>query len=571
MKNMPSFAKLLAMHLAASGVKQTYLATTAHISYNYLQRLLAGGRHPSDQVVYNLAQALRLTPEQTGALLIAAGHTPSAAFLQAMLEEPEPRHAFSDASTAPQPLTHMIQRLYRLAQRIPEPEIDAFVEEMHYLMNYAHFKYVICGGANLLEHSPLDKPTPILDHHKHSGTLPEQASLSLIAQVVGELHGKQDTALAFAEGFSPSIQTMEQVLTAIDQFIGTLFAGEAVASYRPDIARQMLDMLQMGAPWEIRRRIAEGLPDLCRLDVEGTLHLLSILRDDHDDQRGVDIRRRVLEALPKVVEVAPETLPDAIALLHSHPGDDQYVLLTSAEVCYTLQTLLTLLKTKHHVALPDISTRLSAAALAQCSAELARFHRHLVELARDATQESLRYAQALYDLLREPETALLSIREGVRSPEKLIQWVAVRSLEQVLPVLPHETLALYQVALRTTAYRNVRRTVAKAFPVLVRCLNEAELSVRTLARAIMIDLATDPDVYIRRAVADHAMHLFAIDREFLLTILRLLSKERDQAIRSRLQPVALRLAQVWLIWYAETAGLVDPMPSQQTVRPPFGE
>ena len=124
--------------------------------------------------------------------------------------------------------------------------------------------------------------------------------------------------------------------------------------------------------------------------------------------------------------------------------------------------------------------------------------------------------------------------------------------------------------LHSTAKRNVRRTVAKALPGLLQCLKEASLSTRALARAVISDLAADADIYIRRAVADHAMQIFHIDREFLLVLLRQMHKDTDQAIRHRLQPVALRLAQIWLIWYAETAGLVDTKHGRNTAAP-FGE
>ena len=84
------------------------------------------------------------------------------------------------------------------------------------------------------------------------------------------------------------------------------------------------------------------------------------------------------------------------------------------------------------------------------------------------------------------------------------------------------------------------------------------------------DLAIDSDLYIRRAVADHAMQIFLTDREFLLILLRQMQKDNDSAIRHRLRPVALCLAQVWLTWYAETAGLVDAKRRSQTTVP-FGE
>ncbi|MGH2478937.1 MAG: helix-turn-helix domain-containing protein, partial [Ktedonobacteraceae bacterium] len=55
------FAQLLEDYINASGVKRVHIASVAGISYNYLARLLAGTRKPSDQVVHKLAQALHLT------------------------------------------------------------------------------------------------------------------------------------------------------------------------------------------------------------------------------------------------------------------------------------------------------------------------------------------------------------------------------------------------------------------------------------------------------------------------------------------------------------------------------
>src|SRR5947209_15722249 len=180
---------------------------------------------------------------------------------------------------------------------------------------------------------------------------------------------------------------------------------------------------------------------------------------------------------------------------------------------------------------------------------------------------------ALHNLLPAPDTLLISLREGIQSHETLIQLVTVRYLERILPARPAEALKLYELLLRTQTQKNVRRPVAKALPALLHCLKETSLPVRALARTIILALAGDPDIPIRRAVADHAMQLFTIDREFLLVLLKRMQKETDPAIRHRLRPVALQLAEVWLIWYAETAGLVDMnrRGHTQVVKQPFGE
>jgi hypothetical protein len=188
-------------------------------------------------------------------------------------------------------------------------------------------------------------------------------------------------------------------------------------------------------------------------------------------------------------------------------------------------------------------------------------------------QECLQFSMALHNLLQAPDTLLLSLEEGLQSEKKLIQLVAVRYLERILLVRPVKTLELYQLLLQTANEKNVRRPVAKAIPGLLQCLKETSLPARALARSVILSLLEEPDLSFHRAVADHAMEIFSIDREFLLLLLQRMHKEKDRVIRHRLRPVALRLAQVWLIWYAETTKLIDlPKKSHtQILKPPFGE
>src|SRR5438045_2117631 len=80
---MKQFTQLLGKYIDSSGMKQIRIAATAGISYNYLQRLVSGNRNPSEQVVYKLAEALHLSPEQTSGLVAAAGFAPSPALLNA--------------------------------------------------------------------------------------------------------------------------------------------------------------------------------------------------------------------------------------------------------------------------------------------------------------------------------------------------------------------------------------------------------------------------------------------------------------------------------------------------------
>jgi hypothetical protein len=390
----------------------------------------------------------------------------------------------------------------------------------------------------------------------------EQAHLDVIAQIIGELHAEPDGG-AFGGLTSDTLSTL-------DRLIGNLLTGEIQASnYHPQLVAQTLDMLSQGAPWEIRRRIAEALPPLCHLDVAGALRLMEVLRLDQDSVRGADIRRRVIEALPALFDVAQEAMLSALQLLSPKSGDDIYVALAIVEACGDIQVRArSLLEQKEHALSLDLGESIQ-----RSLPEIASIQRHILINWEEAERESLQFSMALHNLLPAPDTLLISLEEGLQSPEKLIQLVTVRYLERILPVRPAEALKLYLLLPGLARHKNVRRAAAKALPALLSCLKETSLSTRALARSVILMLSEDPDIPIRRTVADHATQIFSLDREFLLILLRKMHKDADQAIRHRLRPVALCLAEVWLIWYAETAGLVNATKRGHTevLKEPFAE
>ncbi len=564
---MKKFAQLLGSYITTAGTKQTHVASNAHISYNYLQRLLAGDRNPSDQVVYKLAQALHLSGEQTGELLAAAGFAPPLALLQKSVEQVQTENSVPVSTKELDQATKLSQQLYCLTREIPDTLQSSFGEEMRQLLGYARYKYLLSGGTSVLAldriepPSLTDAPTNMLHHHPY---------LDFIAELVGNLN--EDSArenTTREEGIPQPSQAVENMLSAIDQLTGNILAGEMSAGYyQPQLIVQMFEMLREGAPWEIRRRIAEALPGLCRLDVSGAEHLMEALRLDSDDVRGVDIRRRVIEALPALFEASRQSLPTIIRLLHPRLGDDIYVALATIEVCSDIQHMA-----KQFVELNSSVGESSSEEgnVQQCMADISHVQRQIIMDWEGVERETLQFSLALHNLQCAPDTMMLSLSEGLQSPEYKIQLVAARYLERILPSRPLQTLEMYKRLLHTATRKNVRRTVAKALPVLLQCLKEASLPIRALARSVISDLAVDPDIYVRRAVADHAMHIFHIDREFLLVLLRQMHKDTDHAIRHRLQPVALCLAETWLVWYAETAGLVATKQDHRKVVSPFGE
>lgn len=556
------FSQLLENHITVSGLKHGHLASTAGISYNYLARLLAGTRHPSDQVVCGLSKALHLSQEQTADLLSAAGFVPPISLIAASDQDQKTESAsvppFTDSANENQ-MHRLVQQFYRLTQEVPERFQDPFLEEMKCLLGYLRYKYVL--NSNMpVRHFDLIRSTPA-----HSNLLiasNEQTYLDVIAQIVGEL------------SLEPGDQTeedhsTEDTLSTLDQLIGNLLTGAiSTANYHPQIVTQTLDILNQGAPWEIRRRIAKALPPLCRLDTAGAVRLMEVLRMDLDGVRGPDIRRRVIEALPALFDADPQSLPVITRFLHPRQDDDIYTALATIEACGDLQMKARLLLEKKGKDLKDPGEKPN-----RFLSEIASIQRNIPVNWDESERESLLFSIALHNLLPAPDTLLISLEEGLHAKEMLTQLVTVRYLERILPVRPAEVLRLYLLLPHISLHKNVRRAIAKAFPTLLQSLSDTPLSIRTLARSVILMLAEDTDVLIRRAVADHAMQMFSIDREFLQIVLKRMYKDTDPAIRHRLRPVALCLAETWLIRYAETAGLVNATKQGhvQAIKQPFGE
>ena len=558
------FAQLLQGYINASGVKRVHVASVAGISYNYLSRLLAGTRKPSDQVVHKLAQALHLTKEQTAELLSTAGFIPSLLLVDNSDGKSQEIHdpvSLSSHIEERNQVNRLTQQFYHLVVEVPEALHPSFLEEMRCLLSYARYKYILGDSSAFLDRTrSLAEATP--PHVQH--VTDQQDHLDIVAQIVGELFIDTDEPVEKIRDIA------EDTLFTIDHLIGNLLSGEiSAATYHPQLVAQVLDMLRDGTPWEIRRRVAEALPSLCRLDASGAERIMESLRMDLDEIRGPDIRRRVIEALPTLFDSVPLSLPTVLKLLQPRTDDDVYVALATVESCGDIQRKATALlaqkQKRDRLEIKNIIHKLLP--------EITSIQRQILMNWAGEEQESLQFSMALHNLLPAPDTLLISLEEGLQSEKKLIQLVAVRYLERVLPERPVKTLQLYQQLLRTAAEKNVRRPVAKAIPGLLQCLKEASLPARTLARTVILALLDEPDILFHRAVADHAIDIFSIDREFLFILLQRMHKDKDQVIRHRLRPVALRLAQVWLMWYAETAKLID-LPKKgagHILQSPFGE
>ncbi|GAG45198.1 unnamed protein product, partial [marine sediment metagenome] len=95
-----------------------------------------------------------------------------------------------------------------------------------------------------------------------------------------------------------------------------------------------LESLSQDSPVETRRRVAEALPGLLRLDVDGGMRLIEILRRDWDERWKSDIRRRAIEALPSLVPDDRSVVEEQLRLVDM---DEIYTVIAIVEVLHHLR------------------------------------------------------------------------------------------------------------------------------------------------------------------------------------------------------------------------------------------
>ncbi len=274
--------------------------------------------------------------------------------------------------------------------------------------------------------------------------------------------------------------------------------------------------------WEIKRRIAEALPQLVELQPEATLQLAALLRDDFHPDYQADIRRRVVEAVPALSRYRTK---EALRLLTFREGDGIYTAMAIVEALHDLES----------------AGRITAVASERYLATL--------RLENSTHEEVIAYLHRLLHEAREtPATALLSMRGMWNHEEKLYKICIVRTAPRLLQTHPHPVLDLMAYFLRRdeggepVEHKNVRRPVAKALPEITALLADAPPDLQEKAEHLFQMLARDPDLHVRRALGDALLRLVAITPPLALAVMDALIHDPDPYVRQRVGRALLKLA-----------------------------
>ena len=274
--------------------------------------------------------------------------------------------------------------------------------------------------------------------------------------------------------------------------------------------------------WETKRRITEALPRLVQMQPEAALRIANILRNDYHTDYRADIRRRVVEAVPALYEYRPE---ESLALLALREQDEVYVGMAILEALYNME-----------------ERGIIEAGIVQKYSNGLQFDEPL-------HTEVIAFLNELLEMVRDqPKAGLDSMISRRDDPERLIKIVIQRTAPRLLAQFPADILTLMTYFLRRNddrfpvEHQNIRRPVSRALPEIIDLLPDAAANVQEQIVRILHYLAQDPDIHVRRAFGDALDRLAAIEPDLAVEMMDILIQDQDPYVRQRTWHALLQLS-----------------------------
>ncbi len=313
----------------------------------------------------------------------------------------------------------------------------------------------------------------------------------------------------------------------IDDLLGEILARRS-EEHPLGLLFESLEAAAQQDRWEIKRRITEALPKLVQLQPDAALHLADLLRSDYHPDYRADIRRRVVEAVPVLYRYRPEA---ALQLLVYRPQDEVYTAMATVEVLHDLEN--------QGLISPTTAQPYFAA----------------LRLEDPIQQEVIAYLrQLLQEARSHPDAALASMHANRAHPERIFRICILRVAPRLLKSQPEATLDLIAYFLRQNEdgtpaeHQNLRRPVSKALPEILNLLpDQAQKAPQLTGKigTILHVLAQDPDIHVRRALGDTLDRLASLNADLVVTVLDTAIQDQDPYVRQRAWRTLLQLADLY--------------------------
>lgn len=423
-------------------------------------------------------------------------------------------------------------------------------EETNHLLEAAGFAALPVGGGAMLANPHLQRLSEVFNQLAQTpGISPEAVGMAVhIATMV--LDGYRLTHLAAQTGVTieispPTVPSLPSdisppvvlrplpvaSLTPEEGLIDDLL-GEILARNSDEHPLSMLfESLEVAAQqdrWELKRRITEALPKLIQLQPDSALRLANRLRSDYHPDYRADIRRRVVEAVPMLYRYRPEA---ALQLLVYRPQDEVYTAMATVEVLHDLESQ------------------------GLISATSAQPYLAALRLDDPVPQEAVVYLQQLLQEARiHPEVALANMNANRAHPERIFRICILRVAPRLLKSQPEATLELILYFLRQdeagtpAEHQNLRRPVSKALPEMLNLLQGQASKIPQVTDKIGVilqALAQDPDIHVRRALGDTLDRLANLNAELVVKVIDIAIQDQDPYVRQRAWRTLLQLADLY--------------------------
>jgi len=290
----------------------------------------------------------------------------------------------------------------------------------------------------------------------------------------------------------------------LDQLLRKMIAGRwKREQLKPgDALFKVLRELCRKGDWELRRRISEALLVLGEINPKRTLEIVTILREDWDENRWKgDLRRRAIEGLVN----PPPT--NGIALIHNLSPRlvEPLLKLKGSDDGFTAIAMLE--------ALGELEVTDASRAV--------RLRADLLSFAdQNLTTEERKGLHALADLLQLAKNGnVLKVAERIselsQSDGLYVRLIAARNVWRLFGRLPDRALTIMEHFSQPSEHKYVRRAIAKERSVdfIIRMITGQQYRAR--GELLLRTLVSDPDTIIRETAFDKAETLRDVRDDFL--------------------------------------------------------
>jgi len=272
---------------------------------------------------------------------------------------------------------------------------------------------------------------------------------------------------------------------------------------------------------EMRRRIAETLPALFKIDLERSKEIVKILRRDWDERFKSDNRRRAIESLPYIVKRDKDFVKECLQIID---GDEVFVIIAIVEVLDVWRWKINKKEAKelYENLMREIRIR---------------------EYKDDEIVALSELWNLLYTIHEDPAKAIKRIDQLKDIPNIYTQVCIARNLYLLGRKFPEEVLELMVHFTQENKNKYVRRAIAKENSVefIMSLFRNKKLSEKS--KNMMLKLINDKDGTIRLAAFDKIEKILDIDRKFGESILRdIISKNQHPELIRRTERLLKRLS-----------------------------